>query len=53
MIVGFDHYGSPLCRKVERKLEVLARSSNSMGFLQNLILMKTFIKSQLGYCTLI
>ena len=39
-----------LCKKAGRKLAVLVRLSKFMSFKQQRILMKTFVKSQSGYC---
>ena len=51
--LNFDEHVSSLCRKEGNKLSLLARVSNFMRFKQRLILLKTFIESQFGYCPLI
>ena len=44
---------SLLCRKADKKLSVLARLSNFMRIKQRRVLIKSFIASQFGYCSLI
>ena len=51
--LNFNEHVSSLCRRVGKKLSVLARLSNFMSFKQRRILLKTFIESQFGYCSLI
>ena len=51
--LNFDEHISSLCRKEGNKLSLLARVSNFMRFKKRLILLKTFIESQFGYCPLI
>ena len=51
--LNFDDHVISLCKKVGRKLAVLARLSKFMSFKQKRILMKTFVESQFGYCPLI
>ena len=51
--LNFNEHVSSLCRKAGNKLSVPARLSNFMSSKQRRILLKTFIKSQFGYCPLI
>ena len=51
--LNFDLYVSSLCKKVGKRLSVLARLSNFMSLNQRRTLMKTFIESQFSYCPLI
>ena len=51
--LNFNEHVSSLCRKAGNKLSVLARLSNFMSFKQRRILLKTFIKSQFGYCPVV
>ena len=48
----FDLHVSSLCKKAG-KFPVLARLANFMSLHQRRTLMKTFIESQFGYCTLV
>ena len=48
--LNFDDHVFSLCKKVGRKLSVLARFTS---FKQERILMKTFAECQFGYCPLI
>ena len=50
--LNFNEHLSPLCRKASNKLSVLQRLSNFMSLKQRLVLLKTFIESQFGYCPL-
>ena len=49
----FNEYMSLLCKKACKKLSVFARLSNFMSIKQRRVLVKPFIESQFGYCTLI
>ena len=49
----FDEYIAVLLRKAGEELSVLARLLNFMCTIKKRILMKAFIKLQLGYCPLI
>ena len=51
--LNFDDHVISLCKKMGRKLAVLARLSKFMSFKQKGILMKTFVESQFGYCPFI
>ena len=51
--LNFNEHVSSFYRKAGNKLSVLARLSNFMNFKQRRILLKTFIESQFGYCSLI
>ena len=51
--LNFDGHVISPCKKVGRKLAMLARLSKFMSFKQKRILMKTFVESQFGYCPLI
>ena len=51
--LNFNEYVSSLCKKVGKKLSLLARLSNVMSIKQRRVLMKSFIESQFGYCPLI
>ena len=51
--LNFDDHVISLCKKAGRKLAVLARLPKFMSFKQKRILMKTFVESQFGYCSLI
>ena len=51
--INFDDHLISLCKKVRRKLAVLAKLSKFRSFKQMRILMKTFLESQFGYCPLI
>ena len=50
--LNFHEYVFDLCKKVDRKLSVLARLSNCMSFEERKTLLKAFVKSQFGYCLL-
>ena len=47
--LNFNEYMSSLCKKLGKKLSVLARLSNFMSIKQRRVLMKSFIESQFGY----
>ena len=51
--LNFNEYVSSLCKKAGKKLSVYGRLSNFMGIKQRTVSMKSFIKSQFGYCPLI
>ena len=50
---SFDEHVSNLCKKAARKLSVLARLSSYMTLTQKIVLMKSFIEAQFGYCPLV
>ena len=50
--LNFDEYVFDLCKKAGRKLSVLERLSNYMSFEKRKILLKAFVESQFGYCSL-
>ena len=47
--LNFNEYMSSLCKKLGKKLSVLARLSNFMSIKQRRVLMKSFVESQFGY----
>ena len=49
----FDEYILSQCKKAGRKLSVLVRICKFMTIERRRMLMKTFIESQFGYCTLV
>ena len=49
----FDEYVFNQCKKVGRKLSVLTRICKFMSLERRRTLMKSFIKSQFGYCPLV
>ena len=49
----FETHINNICKKANRKLNALARVSSYMNTPKRIILMKTFIISQFGYCPLI
>ena len=51
--LNFEEHVSKLCQKVSNKLHALARVGNYMSTGKLKILMKAFIDSQFGYCTII
>ena len=51
--LNFDKHVKSLCKKAGRKLSVLSRLSSYMTVKQKKILMKSFFKSQFGYCPLV
>ena len=51
--LNFDDHVISLCKRVGRKLAVLARLSKFMSFKQKRILVKAFVESQFGYYPLI
>ena len=51
--LDFDDHVISLCKKAGKELAVLVRLSKFMSFNHKQILMKTFVESQFGYCSLI
>ena len=51
--LNFNEHVNNLCSKASQKLHALARVRNYMNINQSKILMKTFILSHFGYCTLV
>ena len=51
--LNFNEYYSSLCKKTGRKLSILSRLSNLMSFQQKLLLLKSFVEAQFGYCPLV
>ena len=51
--LNFNEYVSSSCKKVGKKLSVLARLASFMSIKQRRVLMKSLIQSQFGYCLLI
>ena len=49
----FDDHVNYLCKKASLKLNALARIARFMNVSKKLIIMKSFIESQFGYCPLI
>ena len=47
--LNFDHYVSSLCKKTDRKLSTLARTSRHASFKKKRTLLKAFVKSRFGY----
>ena len=47
----FDDHVNRLCKKSSLKLNALARIASFMNVSKKLIIMKSFIESQFGYCT--
>ena len=51
--LSFDDHVTGLCSKASQKLHALSRISHFMETKQRLIIMKSFINSQFGYCPLV
>ena len=51
--LNFNEYYSSLCKITGRKLSVLSRLSDLMNFQQKLLLLKSFVEAQFGYCPLV
>ena len=50
--LNFKHHVSKICKKASQKIHALARISNYMNQDKLRTVMKAFIESQFGYCTL-
>ena len=51
--LNFDMHVTRLCKKANSKFHALSRVSNYMGRGKLRLVMKSFIKSQFGYCPLV
>ena len=50
--LNFDDHAFTLCKKDGRKMSSLSRVSNYMSFGKKRLLLKAFVESQFGYCSL-
>ena len=51
--MSFEKHVTKLCKTASQKLHALSRVSQYMSLKQRCVIMKSFIKSQLGYCPLV
>ena len=49
----FENYISNICKRANQKLNALARVAPCMNMKKRVIIMKSFVSSQFGYCPLI